>query len=310
MLSTRPQVTAAMLTPYGANGHIDYDGFSSLHAYLREAGIRSFLVHGTTGEKSDNFVECRGLIDEMGKLRSDDETWFVGTGDPHPDFACRLTEMAYKKGAAAGVVVTPDYFGEDQMQIGNYFDEVFSGGYPVIMYQSPLKGARPLIGRWIAGMAGKHEGMLVGLKTGDIALLKELKQNVGDGFYLACGDDRLIAAAAREGFGSASGTANCFPGVVKAIHDLASQAPGKADAIQRALTGFIDETVNSRLYSHAPAAWLKGVQRFLNDSSRLGFDAGDVKYVQPLSTDAETYLSHVVGKLLDELTGIGCETGF
>ena len=104
------EVLTATVTPFDAEGAVDYESYRELCAYLVDNGSDGVVVSGTTGESptlsDDERVELlRAAIDAVG----DRATVLAGTGTNSTAHSIHLTEQAHEAGADGFLVVTPYY---------------------------------------------------------------------------------------------------------------------------------------------------------------------------------------------------------
>src|SRR5690349_11323398 len=104
------EVLTAIVTPFDADGAVDYDRFRELAAYLVDHGSDGLVVCGTTGESptlsdGERLELVRAAVDAVG----DRATVVAGTGTYSTSHSVHLTEQAHEAGADALLVVTPYY---------------------------------------------------------------------------------------------------------------------------------------------------------------------------------------------------------
>src|SRR5436305_14721744 len=104
------EVLAATVTPFDADGAVDYDRYRELCAFLVENGSHGVVVNGTTGEASTLSEDERtGLIRAAVDAIGDRATVVAGTGTNSTEHSIDLTEQAQQAGAHA-VLVAPPYY--------------------------------------------------------------------------------------------------------------------------------------------------------------------------------------------------------
>src|SRR5438105_11566185 len=104
------EVLTAMVTPFDADGAVDYERFRELAEYLVDHGSDGLVVCGTTGESptltDDEKVELwRVAVDAVG----DRATIVAGTGTYSTAHSVHLTERAHELGVDGLPIVTPYY---------------------------------------------------------------------------------------------------------------------------------------------------------------------------------------------------------
>jgi dihydrodipicolinate synthase/N-acetylneuraminate lyase len=241
-----PSLTTPLLTPYNRCDLVDIGTLYETINYVRDRGVRSFVVLGTTGEALCASDDARhALVDQIPNLRGEDEYLMFGSGHEDVKKACIFTQLAVHKGADAVLVVTPDFWEKETIahrpeDFETFYDEVLCVGCPTVIYSKP--GARVLTAEWIEKMAERYGNNLLGAKSGDVGMLIEANKRLKGELYLSCGDDRYIWKAASNSLCATAGWSNCFPEEIKYIMDNGEAAPERTAELQLALTGLIGRT--------------------------------------------------------------------
>ncbi len=185
------EVLTATVTPFDADGAVDYDRYHELCAFLVDNGSDGVVVNGTTGEASTLSEEERtGLIRAALEAIGDRATVVAGTGTNSTAHSIELTRQAQEAGAHAVLVVTPYYNKPPQRGIVAHFEAVAAATeLPVIAYNIP--------GRCVINI--EPETMT---RLAQIPSVKAVKQSNADlgqarhivelGLDLYAGDDNLV----------------------------------------------------------------------------------------------------------------------
>ena len=135
------EVLTAIVTPFRADGSIDFDRFASLANELADHGSDGFVVAGTTGESptlsDDEKLELfRVAVDAVG----DRATVVAGTGTYSTAHSVHLTEQAHELGVDGFLVVTPYYNKPPPRGIVAHFTAVAAAtDRPVVVYNIPAR---------------------------------------------------------------------------------------------------------------------------------------------------------------------------
>ncbi len=71
----------AMVTPFTANGKVDYSGLQRLTEHLIKGGVDYLVVHGTTGESPTlSAVEKRSVLDFILEVNGNRKPVILGIG--------------------------------------------------------------------------------------------------------------------------------------------------------------------------------------------------------------------------------------
>jgi 4-hydroxy-tetrahydrodipicolinate synthase len=133
------EVLTATVTPFDADGNVDYDRYRELCTFLVDDGSDGVVVNGTTGEASTLSEEERvGLIHAALEAIGDRATVIAGTGTNSTAHSIHLTEQAHEAGAHGVLVVTPYYNKPPQRGIVEHFKAVAAAtDRSVIAYNIP-----------------------------------------------------------------------------------------------------------------------------------------------------------------------------
>ncbi|HKN63175.1 MAG TPA: 4-hydroxy-tetrahydrodipicolinate synthase, partial [Gaiellaceae bacterium] len=132
-------VITAMVTPFRADGAVDFERFRELATHLVENGSDGLVVCGTTGESptltdAEKLDLFRVAVDEVGGRAK----VIAGTGTYDTAHSAALTKEATALGVDAVLVVTPYYSKPPQRAIVRHFEEIASATHlPVVAYNIP-----------------------------------------------------------------------------------------------------------------------------------------------------------------------------
>jgi len=135
------EVLTAIVTPFNADGSVNYDSFRALATYLVENGSDGLVVAGTTGESptltDDEKLELFAVaVDAVGGRA----TVIAGTGTYDTRHSAHMTERADALGVDGFLVVTPYYNKPPQRAIVRHFEEIAGcTDKPIIAYNIPAR---------------------------------------------------------------------------------------------------------------------------------------------------------------------------
>jgi 4-hydroxy-tetrahydrodipicolinate synthase len=135
------EVLTAVVTPFDADGAIDYERFRELAQYLVENGSDGLVVAGTTGESptlsDDERLELfRVAVDTL----SGRATVIAGTGTYSTSHSVHLTREAHDVGVDGYLVVTPYYNKPPARGIVEHFKSIAAeSDKPIIVYNIPSR---------------------------------------------------------------------------------------------------------------------------------------------------------------------------
>jgi len=127
------RLLTAMITPFKADGSVDYGAAEQLAVMLVNDGSDGVVVSGTTGESpSLSDAEKIELLRAV-KAAIPDKTVVAGTGSNDTHHSVELSELAMKAGADALLAVVPYYNKPPQEGMYRHFKAISEVG-PTIMY--------------------------------------------------------------------------------------------------------------------------------------------------------------------------------
>ena len=185
------RLLTAMITPFKADGAIDYEAAQRLAKLLTTSGSDGVVVFGTTGEApaltDDEKVELCRIV----KQAIPDKTVIAGAGSNSTQHSVHLTQASIKAGADGILAVVPYYNKPPQEGMYRHFKAIAeaAGGKPVIMYNIQgrtgvnMTAATTIRCAEIPGIAGVKEA------SGDMDQMGLVCAGKPTGFRVWSGDD-------------------------------------------------------------------------------------------------------------------------
>jgi 4-hydroxy-tetrahydrodipicolinate synthase len=135
------EVLTAIVTPFDADGAVDYDKFRELATYLVDHGSDGLVVCGTTGESptlsdDEKFELWRLAVDTVGGRA----TVVAGTGTYSTSHSVHLTERAHELGVDGLLIVTPYYNKPPARGTVEHFKAIAAASdLPIMVYNIPSR---------------------------------------------------------------------------------------------------------------------------------------------------------------------------
>jgi 4-hydroxy-tetrahydrodipicolinate synthase len=185
------EVLTATVTPFDADGAVDYDRYRELCAFLVDNGSDGVVVNGTTGEASTLSEDERlGLIRAAVDAIGERATVIAGTGTNSTAHSIHLTEQAHEAGAHGVLVVTPYYNKPPPRGIVEHFKAVAAAtDRPVVAYNIPGRVVINIEPETMAELAEIPNVTAVKQSNAD---LEQARRIVELGLDLYAGDDNLV----------------------------------------------------------------------------------------------------------------------
>jgi len=185
------EVLTATITPFDADGAVDYERYRELCAYLVDNGSDGVVVSGTTGEAPTLSDEERlGLLRAALEAVGDRATVVAGTGTYSTAHSIHLTEQAHNAGAHGFLVVTPYYNKPPPRGIVEHFKAVAAtSDRPVMVYNIPSRVVINIEPKTMAKLAEIPNVTSVKQANDD---LEQAERILELGLDLYAGDDNIV----------------------------------------------------------------------------------------------------------------------
>jgi 4-hydroxy-tetrahydrodipicolinate synthase len=185
------EVLTATVTPFDADGAVDYERYRELCAYLVDNGSDGVVVSGTTGEAPTLSDEERlGLLHAALDAVGDRATVVAGTGTYSTAHSIHLTEQAHNAGAHGFLVVTPYYNKPPPRGIVEHFKAVAAASdRPVMVYNIPSRVVINIEPETMAELAEIPNVTSVKQANDD---LEQAERILELGLDLYAGDDNIV----------------------------------------------------------------------------------------------------------------------
>jgi len=184
-----------MVTPFRADGAIDFDVAIELATYLVAEGCDGLVVAGSTGEgsslsdkeKLELFACVAGAVEVP-----------VLAGSTFADTArsVELTRQVLDTGVTGVLATTPAYARPSQKGIAAHFAAIAScTELPIMLYDIPVRTGRKIAASTTIDLVTSHAN-IVAIKdaSGDLVSSAHYKAVLGDDIDLYSGDDSVLLA--------------------------------------------------------------------------------------------------------------------
>ena len=162
-------VYTAIVTPFDADGSVDFDCLRALIERQAAAGVDGIVPVGTTGECPTLSVdEHSRVIDATIEACDGRMKVIAGTGANSTAEALELTARAKAAGADGSLQVTPYYNKPNQEGLYRHFLAVADLGLPVVLYNVPGRTGREIDASTIARLA-EHPSVVAVKEAGGCA---------------------------------------------------------------------------------------------------------------------------------------------
>jgi 4-hydroxy-tetrahydrodipicolinate synthase len=185
------RLITAMVTPFDAEGGVDYKQATRLALALIESGSDGVVVAGTTGERptlSDE--EQIKLFTEVKKAVGNKGTVIAGTGSNCTRECLNMTLEAQQAGVDAALLTVPYYNKPTQEGLYRHFKAVAEGTkLPCILYNVPSRTVTNMDAETVIRLSQIRN--IVGVKeaSGNLGQIAKIIEGTGKDFLVYSGND-------------------------------------------------------------------------------------------------------------------------
>lgn len=253
------QVLVALVTPFTADGEVDWPGVEKLIDDVISDGADGIVVSGTTGETSTlTDPEKLRLVEVAKDVAAGRAKIIQGGGSNETAHAIQLYKASEKAGVDGVMIVTPYYNKPTQAGILTHFRLIADAtDLPVILYDIPGRTGVPIRYETIL-RAAKHPN-IVAIKDAkcDLAEVSRVLNNT-DLMYFSGADEYVLPSLAIGATGLVGVTANIaarpYRQIIDAVNsgDLttATAVHKKLEPLARAVMTHVPGTVAAKYILH------------------------------------------------------------
>lgn len=204
------RVLTAMVTPFHADGSVNYEGAAELARYLIDNGSDGLVVAGSTGEAATMTAEEKlKLFEVVLDAVGDRATIIAGTGSNDTMASAAFTQAAEKVGVHGALVVGPYYNKPTQEGFYQHFKTIAEAtSLPIMLYNVPGRTASNIAPETVARLAQIPNIVAIKEASGNVEQAAEIIRITPADFEVYSGDDALtlpILAVGGKGIISVAG---------------------------------------------------------------------------------------------------------
>ena len=234
----------AIVTPFDANGAVNYDAFGKLIDQQIAAGVDAICVCGTTGETSTLSIrEHIAVVEYCVKRVNHRVKVIAGAGSNDTSAAVYLSQHAQDSGADALLLVTPYYNKASQTGLLKHYEYIADRvELPIILYNVPSRTGVSFTAETYKTLSENPKFNGVKEASGNFSLLAHTRYLCGDDFYIWSGnDDQVVPMMSLGAKGVISVICNIMPELmVDMSHACLDGEFEKAGKLQIEYMDFID----------------------------------------------------------------------
>ncbi len=188
------RVIAAMVTPFAADGSVNYQVAEKLAAHLVDNGNDSLVICGTTGESPTlSWQEEYELFQVVQKAVGNKAKIIAGTGSNSTSEAIAATQKAAKLGLDGSLQVVPYYNKPPQSGLYAHFSAIAKAcpDLPIMLYNVPSRTSRNLEAETVAKLAKIANIIAIKEASGDLEQACQIRCLTPPSFAIYSGEDVL-----------------------------------------------------------------------------------------------------------------------
>ncbi len=226
----------ALVTPFHANGNIDFKSLDALVQHMHQGNVDFLVALGTTAETAtlntdEKSTVLNAIIDSNeGKLPI-----MVGMGSNDTRHLTLEVKAMNTKGVDGILSVAPYYSKPNQRGMMSHFKEVaLATDLPIVLYNVPGRTSSNILPETCLQLAENHSN-IVGIKeaSGDLIQVMEIIKHRKADFKVFSGDDALtLPMIACGADGVISVMANAYPAAMSEMVKLMLGGKNKTRAIE------------------------------------------------------------------------------
>lgn len=188
------RVMTAMITPFDAEGRVNYAVAEKLADYLVNHGSDALVVCGTTGESPVlTWEEEYELFRVVKQAVGDRVPIIAGTGSNSTAEAVTHTQKAAQLGLAGSLQVVPYYNKPPQEGLYQHFRAIAAANpdFPLILYNIPGRTGQNLQPETVVRLAAIDNIVAIKEASGNLEQVSQIRRLTPPAFALYSGDDAL-----------------------------------------------------------------------------------------------------------------------
>jgi len=188
------RVMTAMVTPFNADGGVDYDVAEKLALYLAKHGTDTLVLCGTTGESPTlTWSEEYQLFQVIKKAIAGQAKIVAGTGSNSTREAIEATEKASHLGLDGTLQVVPYYNKPPQEGLYQHFEAIAKAcpELSIILYNIPGRTGQNLAPVTISRLAEVPNIVAIKEASGNLDQVSQIRRLTPSNFAIYSGDDSL-----------------------------------------------------------------------------------------------------------------------
>lgn len=185
----------AMVTPFSADGSIDFEGLTNLTEHLIKGGVDYLVVQGTTGESATmTLSEKQQVLEHVKQVNAGRKPIVFGHGGNNTQALIEGFKHFDFTGVDAILSASPYYNKPTKEGIYQHYKALSEHTpVPIILYNVPGRTASNMSAETTLRLANDFKNIIaVKEASGDLGQVGQIIKGKPDGFAVISGDDPLV----------------------------------------------------------------------------------------------------------------------
>ena len=207
-------VMTALVTPFKANGEVDFESLDKLVDFQIENGVDVLVPMGTTGESPTvSHEENMDVVERVIRRAGGRVPVIAGTGSNSTDEAIRMTKIAKSQGADFSLQVSPYYNKPTQEGLYRHFVTIADTvDIPIVVYNIKGRTGVNIETPTLMRLAAHPNIVAVKEASGDLGQMMDVLNAKPKDFVVLSGDDNMaVPLTLMGGAGVISVASNIIP---------------------------------------------------------------------------------------------------
>ncbi len=279
------RMLTAMITPFHADGTVNYEEVGRVAAYLVDEQVNDgIVVNGTTGESPTlSETEKLQILDIVLQTVGDRAAVVFGAGSYNTAESIHMAREGEKRGAHGIMLVNPYYNKPGQAGMYAHFSTIAKEvGLPVMIYNIQPRSAINLETPTLMRLAEIPNIVAVKEASGNISQISDVCAQAPDGFRVYSGDDGItLPILSLGGYGVVSVAGHIMgPQIMEMVQAFATE-PARAKQLHHAVMPMIKALFSSP--SPVPVKYAMSLRGF--DSQRVRLPLVELEDVEKQIVD-------------------------
>lgn len=228
------KVLTAMITPFDAQGKVDYQEAKKVAKHLVDNGNDGIVLVGTTGESPNLSLEEKiKLVEEVTSYLNGQGKVVVGVGSNSTQDTMQTIKAIENISGIDGIMVVVPYYNKPtQKGMLLHFKEIASiSKFPIMLYNVPSRTGSNLLPETVRQLAELDNIVAIKEASGDLNQVSEVLRLCKDNIDVYSGDDSLtLPILSVGGIGVVSVAAHVVGNEIKEMIDQFSKGNVKQAA--------------------------------------------------------------------------------